>query len=89
MLIGTWQRSHKLEEKPVLIIGNKELKKVTHSKTFGVVVDENLTWFEHVELISKKVTSGLDVIKRVCPYVPTDTLITMYNSIVKSHLDYC
>ena len=35
------------------------------------------------------VTSGLGVIKRVRPYVPTDTLITIYNSIVKSHLEYC
>ena len=62
---------------------------VACSKTLGVVVDENLKWNDHIDYISKKIASGLGAIKRIKPFVPMDTLILIYNALVKSHIEYC
>ena len=38
-------------------INNSELKKVTHTKFLGVIIDENLTWEQHIKALSKKLAS--------------------------------
>ena len=38
-------------------INNSELKKVTHTKFLGVIIDKNLTWEQHIKALSKKLAS--------------------------------
>ena len=38
---------------------------VNVSKSLGVMIDETLTWHCHVDLVKKKVNSGLYVLKRL------------------------
>ena len=38
-------------------INNSELKKVTNTKFLGVIIDENLTWEQHIKALSKKLAS--------------------------------
>ena len=46
-------------------IGNAPIECVNVSKSLGVMIDETLTWHCHVDLITKKVNSGLYVLKRL------------------------
>ena len=87
MLVGTRQRLSNLDAIPALKIGEKDIKRVSNSKTLGVVVDENLSWDDHINYIIKKVVSGLGAIKRIRPFVSQDILVTIYNAIVQSYLD--
>ena len=57
--------------------------------TLGVVIDENLTWDEHLNYITTKIVSSLGTIKRSRSYVPHETLVAIYNSLIQPHLDYC
>ena len=52
-------------------------------------IDEFLTWDSHIVSVSKKVSSGIGVIKKIKPFVPTSNLISVYQSIVEQYLDYC
>ena len=39
--------------------------------------------------ISQKIGSGVSVIKRLRDFVPRETLLTVYNSLIQPHFDYC
>ena len=54
-----------------------------------VHIDENLTWECHINELSKKIASGISAIKRIRYSVPYKTLLSIYNSLVQPHLDYC
>ena len=58
-------------------------------KSLGIYVDENLTWYLHVDKLCKKIASAIGAIKRVKPFVPQSTLLSIYNSLVQPHFDYC
>ena len=53
------------------------------------MIDESLDWTAQVEHISKKVTSGLAILRRLRDTVEFNTLITIYQSIIQPYFDYC
>jgi len=38
---------------------------------------------------SKKIASGVSAIKRIRDFVPREILLTVYNSLIQPHVDYC
>jgi len=50
-----------------------------------------LTWSNHINAITKKISSGIGSIKRISRCVPPATLHTIYiyHGLVQSHFDYC
>ena len=89
MLIGSRQRISTFDSSPSLIIDGTPVKRVTHTKSLGVNIDENLSWSVHIDTISKKIASGIGAIKRMRAFVPDTTLKYIFNSIVQPHFDYC
>ena len=65
------------------------LNRVNCSKCLGVEIDEFLTWDTHIASVSKKVSSGISIIRKVKPFIPTSSLLNIYQSIVEPYLDYC
>ena len=45
------------------------------SKSLGLITDKNLSWKAHIHEISKKVSSGIGVLKRVRPFASMHTAI--------------
>ena len=89
MVIGSRQRLGAFDRSPALKIDNVLIKQVGSTKSFGVHVDEHLTWNTHISHISKKIASGIGAIKRCRPFAPTEALVCAYNAIVQPHFDYC
>ena len=58
-------------------------------KSLGVSIDENLTWSNHINAITKKVSSGIGSIKRISHCVPPATLYNIYHGLAQSRFDYC
>ena len=54
-----------------------------------IEIDEFLTWDAHISSVSKKVSSGIGVIKKIKPFVSTFNLISVCQSVVEPYLDYC
>ena len=48
----------------------------------GVELDERMSWENHIDTICGKVGSGIGIIKRVKPSVPSETLQNLFNSLV-------
>jgi hypothetical protein len=67
----------------------QEIKKVHATKSLGLMIDDTLCWSVQVEKITKKVNSGLSIIRRLRNIVDYNTLVTVYKSIIQPHFDYC
>ena len=59
MIIGTRQKLNHLSHDMEVHIGEKKLKQVTSKKVLGVTIDDQLSWEEQVDNISKKVSQGI------------------------------
>ena len=73
MLIGSRQKLNGLSALPLEINGT-QLDKVNFTKSLGVLIDKNLTWSNHINTITKKISSGIGSSKRIGHCVPPATL---------------
>jgi len=53
------------------------------------MIDQRLGWDEHFDSLSKRVSSGLAALRQARRYVPQNTLITIYKSLIEPVFDYC
>ena len=90
MLIGSKPMIKNISDScPNVYIENIQIKQVHECKTLGVTIDQHLSWKSNTENICKKVTAGISAIRRIKPFVDQDTLILIYNTIVRPYFDYC
>ena len=71
-----------------LILDGDKLQRVTTFDFLGITVDECLTWNEHIHKIQMKIAKTLGVMNRIKLYLPSDTLLTIYNSLIYSQFLY-
>ena len=63
MLIGSRQKLNSLSVLPDLDINGTQLNRVKCTESLGALIGENLTWSNHINAISKKISSGIGSIK--------------------------
>ena len=74
---------------PNVLIEDKQIKQVYECKTLGETIDQHLSWKSNTENICKIITAGISAIRRVKPFVEKDTLVSIYNAIVRPYFEYC
>ena len=89
LLIGSNHRLNNLINQPNIKIDQDKIKQVHYSRLLGVQIDEKLTWNKHVEDVAKRATSGVGAIRRIRDFVDRETLISIYNALVRPHFEYC
>ena len=89
MLIGSRQRQSQINTEPILSIGSESIKRVSSTKTLGVIVDECITWKDHIDKVAKKASKGIGILRRSKDLLDKDTLKTIYSAFVLPHFDYC
>ena len=57
-------------------------------KHLGLPLDSKLSFFDHINEKIKKATKGVFVIRKMNLLLPRSSLLTMYKSFVRPHLDY-
>ena len=63
MLIGSRQRLSQIISDPILSIGSESIKRVSSTKTLGVMVDECITWKDHIDEVAKKAAKGIGILR--------------------------
>lgn len=81
-------RQNKLNPKPLIEIHNTPIEKVDQTKFLGLILDESLTWDGHIQLIQRKVSSGLYALKSISKYCNLETLKMVYYSHIHSHISF-
>lgn len=62
----------------------------THSVKFlGLNLDPQLNWKLHINSVCNKTAKIIGVLYKISHFVPKNVLITLYHSLIYSHLSYC
>lgn len=83
---STMQARSKLN--PTIFVENHILDQVCETKFLGLIIDENLSWDEHVESVIRKTSSGLFALRKMSKSCNIKTLKTIYFALVHSHIAY-
>ena len=90
MLLTTPQKRIHLNKNMLLLtLNNEELKVVSSDKILGIHIDNNLTWTDHTNAVSKKIASNLWLLSRIKEYLCTDQRVQFYKAYIQPHIDYC
>ena len=65
------------------------LERVESIQDLGVLVDERLSFSEHMQGKINQAYAMLGVIKQNFKYLKTSSFILLYKNMVRSNLDYC
>ena len=88
-LTGSRKKLDNLPSLPSLNINNVPIKHSQCSKSLGVLIDENLTWENHVDALSKKIASGIGAIKRINHCLLLMASHDVCYGLFQSHFEYC
>ena len=72
-----------------LKIDGECLSEVDKTKFLGVVIDNKLSWRDHINYISGKIARGIGILIKARAFINKDTLITLYYSFVYPYFLYC
>ena len=89
MLIGSRQRIAGMDSEPIINIGEKNLRRVSKTKSLDIFIDEDLNWNNQIDNISKKASKGIGILGRAKKFISQPSLLTMYQSLVQPYFDYC
>ena len=73
---------------PDLAFNNMPVQQTQYQKHLGVYLDMKLTFKLHIKEKISKAMKGTCIIKKLSNVLPRKSLITIYKSFVRSHLDY-
>ena len=71
-----------------LKIANKTLEKKTVTKYLGVLIDDKLSWKNHIHSINIKLRKGIGMLYKLKEFVTLSTLKSLYYSLIFPYLDY-
>ena len=76
MVIGSTQRLNSFSDNQVNVeIDAKLITKVKEAKSLGVIIDEHLSWSNHISVLSNKISSAIGALKRIRPYISKHTAL--------------
>ena len=89
MIFGTRTLLEHIPEDLNIRIANEKIERVNHMKYLGMILDEKLTFDEHINQTYTKASQKLGILRRSREYLDTTKSLTLYKSLVLPHLDYC
>ena len=82
--------SKKIPQKlPMLILNNTTLERVNYIEFLGVILDENINWNRHIELVESKISKNIGILYRTSLYLNKESLKSIYFSFINSYISYC
>ena len=81
MLVTTNQKRQRLDKEILdLTFSEESLSKISNDKILGVLVDQNLTWSDHIRHLSKKITSSIWLLPKVIKFLSQEHCILFHTS---------
>ena len=72
-----------------LIVDNVVIENVRQSKFLGVIIDQSLTFNNHIQYIKGKISRALGVLYKCRKYLNQSTLLTLYYAFIYPYFTYC
>ena len=65
------------------------ISETNQTKFLGVIIDNKLSWKQHISHICGKVSKGIGIIIKTCKHLSKEALKSMYYSFIYPYLTYC
>ena len=75
-------RSKKLKKELDIKLNNKTLERVKQTKFLGVIVDEHLTWKDHIDYVTLKIIRMCGILRRIRFFLNQSTLKLLHYSLI-------
>ena len=85
MIIG----DHNLTSEYHLVIDDQEIERVQKMKYLGVIIDDRLSFKDHCEYITKKMSKKVNFLRRIRNRLDLDTALMLFKSLITPHVDFC
>lgn len=72
-----------------ILLDGEQLDRVTATKYLGVLLDDELSFDEHIDSMCKKLHAAIFVLKVLARFCDLSVLIVVYHSLFVSHIQYC
>ena len=73
----------------MLILNNTILERVNSIKFLGVILDEDINWNRHIEIVENKILKNIGILYRALLYLDIERLKSIYFSLIHSYISYC
>ena len=83
-----FSRKTKKEYHPPLAFNNNNVSEINSQKHLGVVLDNRLSFDDHLKMILNKVNETIGLLCKLQNIQPRSALLTIYKSFIRPHLDY-
>ena len=83
-----FSRKTKQEHHPHLACNNNNVLETNSQKHLGVVLDNRLSFEDHLKMILNKVNKTIGLLRKLQNNLPRSALLTIYKSFIRPHLDY-
>ena len=74
---------------PTTTFNTVPVARTSCQKHLGLHLDEKLNFSQHINIKISKANKGIGIIKRLSHIRPRKSLLTIYKSFIRPHLDYC
>ena len=65
-----------------------QLERADQEKDLGITIDNELTFKNHIQQITRKANSVMGIIRRGFDHLDKDTFLPLYTHLVRSHLEF-
>ena len=73
---------------PAMTLNNIKIKRENSVKFLGVIIDENLTWKNHIEVVENKISKKIGVFYRASHLLNFKNLLKIYFSFIHIYISY-
>ena len=72
-----------------ICINTINVARVQSSKFLGIIIDENLNWKPHIQLVKSTLSKTLSIIYKASKLINYEGMLTLYCSLFLPYLTYC
>ena len=72
-----------------ITFNNIKIKRECFINFFGVIINENITWNNHIELVENKISENICTLYKALYYLDKKTLTNIYFSFIPNYVNCC
>ena len=71
-----------------VVINSIEIEHVPSFDFLGIMLDENLSWKSHIEMVGNKISKVTIILYKLKNVFPENVFVVLYNSLIVSYINY-
>ena len=87
MLFGS--KANKLSSNFCIQIDNNIIEHVVSTTFPGVVINQSLTWSDHIKTVKHKINNSIGILYSVKKNMPLSILRSLYHTLIQPYFEFC